>query len=95
MVEYGFMTEEQGKQSAILLMKYMYRDEYAAIKFFKVPSDHAIDPKKMNMEQSLTYICVFFKMDKDNKLIFMVGVNVDDCAITGHEKDIIWFMDGI
>ena len=76
----GFMTEEQRKKIAILLMK---------------SSNHATDEIGMNMYQSKSDPCVLFKLNKENKLILMVTITVDDCAITGRRDDIEWFMDGV
>ena len=93
MVECGFMTEEQRKQLAIRLMKSMYGNVDAAIKFFKVLTRWIVD--NMKMKQSLADPCVFYKLDKNDKLEIMVGVTVDDCAVTGLPLNIEWFMKGL
>ena len=38
MVECGFMMEEKRREYAIILLKYMYGNLYAAIKLFKILS---------------------------------------------------------
>ena len=50
MVVCGFMTEEQRKQSAIQLLKSMYGNVDAAIKFFKIVSAHIIEKNGMGMK---------------------------------------------
>ena len=94
MVTCGFMTEQQQKQHAIQLLKSMYGNVDAAIKFFKTLTSHLIDPNNMNMKQSQADPCVFYKFDVKNKLTLIVSVTVDDCAITGTEENIQWFMNG-
>ena len=93
MVECGFKTEEQRKQLAIRLRNLMYRNVNAAIKFFKVLTRWIVD--NMKMQQSLADPCVFYKLDKNDKLELMVGVTVDGCAVTGLPLNIEWFMKGL
>ena len=95
MVICGFMTEEERKNTAIQLMKSMYGNVDAAIKFFKILAEHITNPKGMNMHQSLADPCVFLKFDNENKLILIVSVTVDDCAVTGPNDEIEWFMNGV
>ena len=49
MVVYGFMTEEQRKKSAIQLLKSMYGNVDAAIKFFKIVSAHVTEKNGMGI----------------------------------------------
>ena len=95
MVVCGFMTESQRKESAIQLVKSMYGNVDAAIKFFKTLTNHLTCSEGMNMSQSKADSCVFYKFDDNGNLILMVSVTVDDCAITGNPKDIQRFMDGV
>ena len=95
MVTCGFMTEQQQKQHAIQLLKSMYGNVDTAIKFFKTLTSHLIDPNNMNMKQSQADPCMFYKIDVKNKLTLIVSVTVDDCAITGTEDNIQWFMNGV
>lgn len=95
MVACGFMTEEDRENSAIQLVKSMYGNVDAAIKFFKLFSNHLTNEEGMNMKQSRSDPCVFFKLNEDDELILMVSVTVDDCAITGTNENIEWFMDGV
>ena len=90
LVACGFLTETQRKELAILLKKSMYGNVDAASKFFKLLSQWITG--EMKMKQSLTDPCVFFKHDDQDKLMLMVSVTVDDCAVTGMESDIEWFM---
>ena len=63
MVICGFVTEEQRKEIAIQLLKSMYDIVDAAIKFFKILLTHITNKNGMNMKQSLTDSCVFFKLN--------------------------------
>ena len=90
MVECGFLTEAQRKVLGILLKKSMYGNVDAAIKFFKLLSKWMVE--SMGMKQSQADPCVFYKLDEKDELMLMVSVTVDDCAVTGLESDIDWFM---
>ena len=91
LVACGFLTEQQRKEMAILLKNSMYGNVDAAIKFFKLLAKWIRE--NMNMKQSQADPCVFYKLDEDGELVLMVSVTVDDCAVTGMESDINWFMD--
>ena len=69
MVVCGFMTEDQRQSTAIQLMKSMYGNVDAAIKFFKTLTAHITDKNGMNMQQSQADPCVFYKFDKNDNLI--------------------------
>ena len=71
----------------------MYGNMDAAVKFFKLLSRWMIDNKEM--KQSLADPCVFYKLDLNDKLDFLVSITVDDCAVTGPMKSIKWFMKGL
>ena len=73
----------------------MYGNVDAAIKFFKTLTAHITKDEDLQLKQSKTDPCVFYKLDFNNNLILIVSVTVDDCAITGTNKDIDWFMDGL
>ena len=89
------MTEQQQKQHAIQLLKSMYGNADAVIIFFETLTSHLIDPNNMNMKQSQVDPCVFYKFDDSNKLTLIVSIAVDDCAITGTEENIQWFMNRV
>ena len=73
----------------------MYGNVDAAIKFFKTLTAHITKDEDLQLKQSKTDPCVFYKLDFNNNLILIVSVTVDDCGITGKNKDIDWFMDGL
>ena len=58
MVVCGFTIEEQRKQSAIQLLKSMYGNVDAVIKFFKKLSDHITEENGIDMKRSLSDPCV-------------------------------------
>ena len=91
----GFMTEEQRLESAILLERSIYGNVDAAIKFFKTLTTHLTNKNGMNMVQSATDPCLFFEFNDDKKLILIVIVTVDDCAVTGLETNIKWIIDSV
>ena len=39
--------------------------------------------------------CIFYKLDSGGNLMLMISVTVDDCAVTGNETNIEWFMDNV
>ena len=88
-------AEEQRKQSAIQLLRSMYGNVDAAIKFFKISSAHVTEINGMGMKQSLFDPCIFYKLDSGGNLMLMISVPVDDCAVTGNETDIESFMDNV
>ena len=49
----------------------------------------------MEIIQSQANPCVFYKHDEKDELILMVSIMVDDCAVTGLETNIDWFMNEI
>ena len=89
------MTEEQRKKTAIKLIKSMYGNVDAAIKFFKTLTTHLTNKDGMNMSHSKVDPCVFHKLDKMGNLTLFISVTVDDCAITSKNEDIEWFMDNV
>ena len=70
----------------------MYGNVDAAIKFYKILSARVTEKNGMGMQQSLFDACVFYRLDLGGNLMLMIGVTVDDCAVTGKETDIGWFM---
>ena len=59
MVTCCFMTEEQRNKIAMLLMKSIRGNVYAAIKFFNLFSNHVTDENGVNMQQSKSDPCAF------------------------------------
>ena len=66
MITCGFMTEDQRKGTAIQLLKSMYGNVDAAIKFFNIFSTHITDKNGMNTKLSLTDPHLFLKLNSDN-----------------------------
>ena len=94
MVTCSFLTEEERNSMAIRLVKSMYGNVDAAIKFFKTLTELVTDEDGMNIKQSEVDPCLFYLV-KDDELKLIVTVTVDDCAISGLPEEIKWFMDGL
>ena len=92
MVTCGIMSEKEQQKTTIKLLEFMYGNVDAAIKLFKTISPHLTNENGRNMMQSKVESCVFFKLNND-KLILFVLITVDGCAITGTNEDVDWFMD--
>ena len=67
----------------------------ATIKFFKTLTGHITQDKDLKLTQSKIDPCVFYKLNSNNVFILIMSVMVDDCAITGTNDNIKWFMDGL
>ena len=94
MVTCGFMTEDERKKMAIKLIKSMYGNVDAAIKFFKTFIEVVTDEEGMKMQQSQVDPCLFY-LHQDDELRLIVTVTVDDCAVSGLPTNVKWFMDGL
>ena len=64
MLACGFMTEEQRKRTTIKLEKSMYGNVDVTIKFFKLLASHITNNKGMNLFQSESDPCVFYKLNE-------------------------------
>lgn len=60
MLDMGFATQEDLEEFCLQLLKNMYGNVDAALRFFKTHSIHVMGAM-MNMEQSLPDPCVFYK----------------------------------
>jgi hypothetical protein len=94
MLEMGFATQEDLKKFCLQLLKNMYGNVDAALRFFKTYSAHLMGPM-MKMEQSLADPCVFYKRDKDSKTVIIAVCFVDDTLLVGTKEEVKWFKRGI
>ena len=89
------MTESELEQTSIPLINSMHGNNDATIKLSKTFTAHITDNKRIKMTQSKSDPYVFFKLYDREKFRLIVSITVDDCAITGKNEDIKWFMNGI
>jgi hypothetical protein len=93
MLELGFITQEGYKECCILLLKPMYGNVDAALKFFRTYNNHLI--KLMGYKQSLADPCAFYmNNDKGHTLLFAL-IHVDDSFLIGLAKELKRFKVGI
>ena len=92
MVELGFITQEEADQYAIELQNSMYGNVDAALKFFDLFTKYLVN--ECGMTQSKCDPCLLF-MTKENELILIMTITVDDCAISGKDSDIEDLMEKI
>ena len=87
------MIVKDAKEYVCMLTGGMYGNVQAALGFFIEYKDHLMND--MQMEQSLTDPCVFFKKDDQGNLQLMALTHVDDTLIAGNEKESKDFKKGI
>ena len=85
MVELGFITQKEADEYAIELQNSMYGNVDAALKFFELFTKYLV--KECGMIQSECDPCLLY-MRKNDELILIVTITVDDCAISGKDSDI-------
>ena len=91
MVLLGLITEEQRKEECLQMLKCIYGNVDAALRFYEEYKAHL---KQMGLVCSLTDPCVFYLRDQEtNKLRLVIAVHVDDTIIAGKPEDIRWFKD--
>jgi hypothetical protein len=93
MLELGFITQQEYEECCILLLKSMYGNIDAALKFFCTYKAHLL--KVMRYKQSLADPCVFYKKnDKDQTVLFAL-IQVDDLLLVGTKEELKTFKAGI
>jgi hypothetical protein len=81
MEEFGFITDDEKQEYVIQLMKSMYGNVDAALRFFKELKKHI--QSSGNMQQSKTDPCVFMHFNEEQKLDLLVVTHVDDQMLCG------------
>ena len=87
MVELGFINEEDRRKSCIKLVKSMYGNVDAALRWMNAFTKVLI--KNAGLSQSQADPCLFYKHDEKHNLILMVVVYVDDVLIAGTPTEVI------
>ena len=77
----------------IQLLKSMYGNVDAAIRFFKTYKRHLTIAMKMT--QSLADLCIFYKRDKTGRTVLIAICFVDNTLLFGLKEEIEWYKDGV
>jgi hypothetical protein len=93
MKEMGFASQDDIDKYCIQLLKSMYGNVDAAIRFFKTYKKHLTE--EMGMTQSLTDPCVFYKRNKAGRTVLIAICFVDDTLLFGLKEEIEWFKTGV
>ena len=86
LVELGMMTQEDFDRSCIELQGGMYGNVDAALLYFVRFTTYATSEEGLNLMQSKSDPCLFFKKDLEDKIIGMIVIYVDDCLIAGEDQ---------
>ena len=93
MKELGFITEEQEKNECIKLVRSMYGNVDAALRWQKCFVETCIDPDgELKCEQSQTDPCLLIKRNDEGEVILLIVCYVDDVLMSGNPEDIKEFM---
>ncbi len=93
MFELGFIDEKDIDENCILLLKSMYGNVDAAIRFFRTYRRHLLE--KMKLEQSQADPCVFFKKNAKGMTVLIAITHVDDTLLIGTREAVDEFKKGI
>ena len=88
-VEMGFINEEEKETKCIQLLKSIYGNVDAALRFYRTLSKYIVET--MDMKMSKTDPCLFFKKDEQNRLVLVAICHVDDTLLIGVKKEIEWY----
>ena len=86
--ELGFIFPGEGEKYCIQLLKSMYGNVDAALKFFKTYVKHLTAENGCGLTQSKADPCVFFKRDKNGKTVLLAVAWVDDTVFVGTREEI-------
>jgi hypothetical protein len=86
MVELGFLTPQEFQETCIELLGGMYGNVDAALLYFTRFTTYATSKEGLNLTQSESDPCVFYKKGANKKDSVILIVYVDDCMICGTQK---------
>jgi hypothetical protein len=89
MVHLRFISKKAEVEYCIEKLKSMYGNSVATLIYFRLFKNHLIEV--MDITQSLTAPCMFYKADKDGKVALIAVCHIDDNAIAGTIEWIQWF----
>jgi hypothetical protein len=90
--ELGYFSKDEMKDKCLKLERAMYGCVQSPLMFFKTYSKHL---EAIGLTQSLADPCIWYKHDKDNRLILIVAVYVDDCIIAGPKTEVDIFKEDV
>ena len=85
LVELGIMTQEDYDKSCIELQGSMYGNVDAALLYFERFTEYATSEEGLDLIQSKSDPCLFYKKNDNNDTIGMIVIYVDDCVIAGED----------
>ena len=88
----GFITEDEENAKCIKLIRSMYGNVDAALRWMKAFVNLCVS-KEIACQQSAVDPCLLYKKNEKGELILLIAVYVDDVLIAGEKKDIIAFKD--
>ena len=86
LVELGFMTQEEYEEACIELNGGMYGNVNAALLYFIRFADYATKKNRLNLTQSNSDPCLFFRKNKEDQIQGVIVVYVDNCLIAGDKE---------
>ena len=94
MVELGFITQQQKEKECIKLVRSMYGNVDAALRWQKCFVETCIDPDgEIKCEQSKADPCLLLKKDDRGKVVLLIVCYVDDVLLSGTKDTIKWFKE--
>ena len=93
MMELGFINQDQMQNQCIKLVRSMYGNVDAALRWQRCFVEVCtMDKGEIKLKQSQVDPCLLYKQDKDGKLVLIVVMYVDDVMVSGMPDMIRWFM---
>ena len=86
--ELGFMTNEQYKELCIELLGGMYGNVDAALLYFKRFEEYALQETGLNLTQSESDPCIFYRKNKQGRTQLIIIIYVDDCCLIGKQDTV-------
>jgi Reverse transcriptase (RNA-dependent DNA polymerase) len=83
--ELGFITEEDKVSKWIELTKAMYENIDSPLRWMKTFSKHLME--QLKLQQRMTDPCIFYKV-KNNKVVLILAMYVDDTLCLGHKEEL-------
>ena len=83
----GFISEEEQRTKCIKLIRSMYGNVDAALRWMKAFVKLCVSDE-IGCEQSAVDPCLLFKRNKKGELILLIAVYVDDVLIAGKKEDV-------
>ena len=89
MKELGFITEDEQQNKCIKLVRSMYGNIDAALRWQKCFVETCIDPKgEIKCEQSKVDPCLLLKRNQKKEIVLLIVCYVDDVLLSGKQRDI-------